>query len=432
LFNRLKSVTLLLQTLKVLQMYKSSKKNLVGQPIFNQILKILPKEVISRIVLEAKSDRYYKSFSTWDEPVTLLFGIFTRCDSAREVCDGMAALGGKLNYLGMEASPAKSTFNDGLNRRNEAVFERIYFELIRYFSPFFSDSRKADVPFEQFFAFDATTVRLFSDVMQGVGRNRKDDGKKKGGLKVHMLTDIHADTAKFVKLSEAKSHDKNFLRYLILPAGSMVVFDKAYNHYYQFAKWTAEGVNFVCRLKDNAVYQVQETLFAQHLPENESGVLKVEHIHLQYSTKKKGKKDKTLCLRKVTYRDEKGKIYQFITNSWDITAEQVALIYKYRWSIEMVFKKLKQNFQLHFFYSESENGIKTQIWVTLIAHLLLSVLKKQSKSNKAFSTIAALLRIHFISHLCLYWVLENGRRSYQKRVKSRNKVPDGVQMLLFD
>ncbi|MDR2926730.1 MAG: DUF4372 domain-containing protein [Cytophagaceae bacterium] len=111
-------------------MDKSSNKNLVGQPIYNQILKLLPRELIDRIVLEEKSDRYYKSFSTWDELTSLLFGIYTRCDSAREVCDGMAALGGKLNYLGMDAAPAKSTFNDGLNRRGESVFEKIYFSLI--------------------------------------------------------------------------------------------------------------------------------------------------------------------------------------------------------------------------------------------------------------------------------------------------------------
>jgi hypothetical protein len=413
-------------------MVKSSENNLVGQPIYNQILKILPREVINRIVLEEKSDRYYKSFTTWDELTSLLFGVYTRCDSAREVCDGMAALGGKLNYLGMDAAPAKSTFNDGLNRRDEAVFEKIYFALIDYFSPVLSDSRKEDVRFEKFFAFDATTISLFSEVMQGAGRNRKDDGRKKGGLKVHMLTDIHADTAKFVKISEAKSHDKNFLQHLVLPEGSMIVFDKAYNHYLQFAKWTKEKVNFVCRLKDNAVYEVQEVLFEQELPEKQSGVLKEEHIHLKYAPKKGAKKDKTLCLRKVTYRDDKGRVYQFITNNWEITNEEVALMYRYRWTIELVFKKLKQNFQLHFFYSESENGIKTQIWVTLIAHLLLTVLKRLSKSNKAFSTIAALVRIHFISHLCLYWVIENGRRSYKKRIRSRNKVPEGVQLSLFN
>jgi hypothetical protein len=268
--------------------------------------------------------------------------------------------------------------------------------------------------------------------MQGVGRNRKDDGRRKGGLKVHMLTDIHSDSAKFVKISEAKSHDKNFLQDHVLPHGSMIVFDKAYNHYFQFVQWTKEEVNFVCRLKDNAVYELHDVIFEQELPKNQAGVLKEEHIHLKYAAEKRAKKDKTLCLRKVTYRDEKGRIYWFITNNWEITGEEVSLMYRYRWTIELVFKKLKQNFQLHFFYSESENGIKTQIWVTLIEHLLLTVLKRLSKSEKAFSIIAALVRIHFISHLCLYWVIENGGRSYNKRARSRNKVPDDVQLLLFD
>jgi hypothetical protein len=412
-------------------MHKSSEKNLVGQPIFNQILKLIPRAEINRIILESKSDRYYKSFSTWDELTSLLFGVFTRCDSAREVCDGMAALGGKLNYLGMDFSPAKSTFNDGLNNRSEKVFEQIYFGLINYFSDILSDSRKDKISFEKFYAFDSTTIRLFSDVLKGVGRNPKDDGRKKGGLKVHMLTDVHSDTAKFVRMSEAKSHDKNFLKHLVLPKGSMIVFDKAYNHYLQFAQWTRDEIFLVCRLKDNAKYEIQDTVFEQMLPDKAAGVLKEEHIHLKYAVKKGQKADKTLCLRKVTYRDEKGRIYQFISNNWEITNEEIALIYRLRWTIELVFKKLKQNFQLHFFYSESENGIKTQVWVTLIAHLLLTVLQRKSASKKAFSTIAALIRIHFISHLDLYWIIENGRRSYKKRIKTRNKAPDWVQMSLF-
>jgi IS4 transposase len=156
--------------------------------------------------------------------------------------------------------------------------------------------------------------------------------------------------------------------------------------------------------------------------------MKVERIHLKY---KQNKKRKTLCLRKVTYRDEKGRIYQFITNNWEISHQEVALIYKYRWTIELVFKKLKQNFQLHFFYSESENGIKTQVWVTLISHLMLTVLKRKSKSNKAFSTIAALIRIHLISHLDIMWVVTEARRAYTKRTTSKNKSPTVIQMSLF-
>ena len=135
----------------------------------------------------------------------------------------------------------------------------------------------------------------------------------------------------------------------------------------------------------------------------------------------------TLCLRKVTYRDEKGRIFMFITNNFQISAEMVAFIYKKRWSIELQFKKLKQNFQLHYFYSETENGIKTQIWCTLIAQLLLAMLKVITKTKKDFSTVAALIRIHLISHLDLNWLIENCSRTYLKKKIERNKSP-GIQL----
>ena len=163
----------------------------------------------------------------------------------------------------------------------------------------------------------------------------------------------------------------------------MIVFDSAYNHYLQFAKFTQNKINFVCRLKSNAVYEVVQELFCQTQTNSGFGVLKEKQINLKY---KDGNQEKMLCLRKVTYRDNKGKVYEFITNNLEISNEEVALIYKIRWQIELLFKKLKQNFQLHYFYSETENGIKTQIWITLIAQLLLMVLKTKSKTKKAFST----------------------------------------------
>ena len=430
-------------------MGKDSKKNLVGQPVFKQIIKLIPRDKFDELVLMRKSDRYYKSFFSWDQLVVMLFGIFSRCDSMGEVCDGLRAFAGKLNYFGMDCSPPKSTAGDALRDRDEELFRLFYFVLVAYFSPLLSVSRKKTrkkegISFDDFFAFDSTTLTLFSDIMKGVGRNPIGDGKKKGGLKVHMLTDIHADTPLFARISEAKMHDKNFLQYLNPPAGSMLVFDKAYNYYLQFAKWTASGVYFVCRLKENAKYEVQtdKPLFEKKLEKEELGVYRVEHIHIAYSEtveitvegKKKTKKvkqKKQLCLRLVHYKDEKGRKYKFITNNWDITDEEVALIYKCRWSIETTFKLLKQNFQLTYFYSDTENGIKTQVWCTLIAYLLLQVIQTLSESKKAFSTIAALLRMHLVSHLDLIWLVVEGRRWYPKRSKSRNKSPTTAQLYLF-
>jgi hypothetical protein len=408
-------------------MCKDNIKNLVGQPIFKQIIDYIPKEKVELLVNKYDSDRYYKTFSSWKQVVTMLFGILSRCDSMAEVCDGMKTLQGNLNYFGFDAAPAKSTAGDGLRNRSNEFFQELYFTLLEHFSQILSVSRIKDVSFDKLYIFDSTTIRLFSDIMKGVGRNPIGDGKKKGGLKVHMLIDAHSESAKFVKISEAKLHDKNFLKHLFLPAGSMIVFDKAYNHYLQFASWTQENVNFVCRLKDNALYEIQNILFEKTLNDKEFGVTKVELIQMEY---KENKEKKKLNLRKVTYKDKKQRIYQFITNNFEITAEEVAFLYKKRWNIELLFKKLKQNFQLHFFYSETENGIKTQIWCTLIAHLLLQVLQILSKTKKAFSTIAALVRMFLISHLDVNWIVTNCRRTYIKK-KTKISKPPGIQLSLF-
>lgn len=402
-------------------------KHLIGQPILKQLINFIPKNKFNLLAREYNADKYYKSFSSWTQLVSMLFGVLSRCDSSGEVCDGMRALEGKLNHLGMQNSPAKSTFGDGLRNRNNEFFREVYLMLIEHFKPFLSVSRLDNVSFEKLFLFDSTTISLFSEVMKGVGRNPKNEGKKKGGLKVHMLVDAHSTTPEFARISQAKSHDKNFIQYLCLPKHSMIVFDRAYNHYLQFARFTQNEISFVCRLKKNAVYQVIEETFSQTLNDEQSGVFKEEHLHLTY---KEEKAEKNLCLRKVSFRDEKGRFYEFITNNFEISREEVAYLYKLRWNIELLFKKLKQNFQLHYFYSESENGIKTQIWCTLIAQLLLMVLKAKSNTQKAFSTVAALIRIHLISNLELFWMVNNCRRTYIKRPKSKNKSPC-IQMELF-
>ena len=406
--------------------FKDIEKKFVGQPIFKQLIDFIPKNKFDILAQKHQTDRYCKSFPAWTQLVTMLFGVFSRCDSMGEICDGMLAMQGKLNHLGFSASPAKSTAGDGLRERDNDFFKEFYFLLLKHFEPLLSVSRIDKISFDKLFIFDSSTIRLFSQVMQGVGRNPKGEGKKKGGLKVHMLIDAHSQTPTFVKISEAKSHDKNFIQYLNLAPHSMIVFDRAYNHYLQFAKFTQNQINFVCRLKKNATYEVVQELFCQTQTDTGFGVLKEEHIHLKYTDEKQ---QKTLCLRKVTYRDDKGRIYEFITNNFEISNEEVALIYKIRWQIELLFKKLKQNFQLHYFYSETENGIKTQIWITLIAQLLLMVLKTKSKTQKAFSTVAALVRIHLISNLDVFWVIENSRRTYTKRQK-RTKPPN-IQTSLF-
>jgi hypothetical protein len=402
-------------------MSKNKEINFVGQPIFKQIIDLLKVVDIPSLIKLHNSDHYYKAFKTRTHIITMLFGIFSRCDSMTETCEGLRAFGGKLNHLGLDKAPSKSTAGDGLRNRDNRFFESLYFELVKKYQSFLSDSRTYGLTFKEVLLIDSTTIRLFSDVLKGVGRNPKGDGKKKGGLKVHMLIDAVQSVGRFVKVTAAKVHDKNFLKSLELISHSMIVFDKAYNYYHQFALWTDQQVYFVTRLKKNAVFTVIETHKTGYRKKGVAKVLKDQTIELEYYPEnedgsKQNKIKKTLKIRKVAYQDEKNRYFEFLTNNFEITPEEVAFLYKKRWGIELLFKKMKQNFQLHYFYGENENAIRTQVWCTLIAQLLMTVIQKKAQTKKAFSVVASLVRIHLISMLELTELLRNTSRSFKKQV----------------
>jgi hypothetical protein len=409
-------------------MGKITEIKLVGQPIFKQIMNLVDKVDINGLIRKHESDYYYKSFKTRTHLFTMLFGILSRCDSMTEVCEGLRAMGGKLNHLGMDQAPAKSTASDGLRNRSHKFFEDLYFTLVKHYHSFLSDSRTFGLTFKEVLIIDSTTIRLFSDILKGVGRNPKGDGKKKGGMKVHMLIDAVQSVGRFIKMTAAKVNDQKFLKSLELISDSMIVFDKAYNYYHQFALWTQKRVYFVTRMKKNAVYSVIEVKRIHYRKKGQAKVLRDEIIELEYHPEREdGKQDlKTklkMKLRKVSYQDEQNRYFEFLTNNFDISAEDVAFLYKKRWGIEILFKKMKQNFQLHYFYGENENAIYTQVWCTLIAQLLLTVTQKIAQAKKAFSVVASLVRIHLISNLDVNELLRSTKRSFKSK-----SIPPGIQL----
>ena len=411
-------------------MGKITEIKLVGQPIFRQIMNLVDKVDINGLIRKHESDYYYKSFKTRTHLFTMLFGILSRCDSMTEVCEGLRAMGGKLNHLGMDQAPAKSTACDGLRNRNHKFFEELYFTLVKHYHSFLSDSRTFGLTFKEVLIIDSTTIRLFSDILKGVGRNPKGDGKKKGGMKVHMLIDAVQSVGRFIKMTAAKVNDQKFLKSLELISDSMIVFDKAYNYYHQFALWTTQKVYFVTRMKKNAVYTIIEVKREHYRKKGKAKVLRDEIIEMEYHPEREdGTKDlKTklkMTLRKVSYQDEQNRYYDFLTNNFDISAEDVAFLYKKRWGIEILFKKMKQNFQLHYFYGENENAIYTQVWCTLIAQLLLTVTQKIAQAKKAFSVVASLVRIHLISNLDVNELLRSTKRSFKSK-----SIPPGLQLSL--
>jgi IS4 transposase len=243
-----------------------------------------------------------------------------------------------------------------------------------------------------------------------------------------MLIDAVQSVGRFIKITQAKVHDQYFLKSLELISHSMVVFDRAYNYYQQFALWTEKQVYFVTRMKKNAVFTVIEVKRTHYRKAGKAKVLSDEIIELEYNPEdEKGKKNlketRKLRLRRVRYQDDQNRYYEFLTNNFDIEAEEVAFLYKKRWGIELLFKKMKQNFQLHYFYGENENAIYTQVWCTLIAQLLLTVTQKIAQAKKAFSVVASLVRIHLISNLEVNELLRSTKRCFKNK-----PIPPGLQL----
>ncbi len=387
-------------------------KKFVGQPILNQILDVIPNVIINGANRKHQSNRYYKKIPLRVHLITLLYGVFSYCNGLREICEGMLACEGKLTHLGLDKAPARSTLSDANNKRSYLVFETIYFELIRKYHGFISDSRLKGLSIRNLKIIDSTTIQLFSDILRGVGRNRLDGSRKKGGIKVHAMMDAFSGITEYVRMTAAKVHDRQFLYHLKLPAHSWLVFDKAYNLYNQFAKWTKQEVWFVTRMKDNAVFHVTKVITDKTKRLNSSGVIKEQYITIGYKDEKKN--EQRLKLRRITFKTEQGKLYVFITNNFKLPATQIATIYKNRWMIELLFKQIKQNFPLRYFWGESSNAIKMQVYCVLIAQLLMVVIRKKAETKKSFANIITVIRLHLMSYVSLMEFIKDSYRAWRK------------------
>jgi hypothetical protein len=249
-------------------------KKFVGQPILSQILNCIPTSVITHATRQHKANRYYKRIPVRVHLVSLLYGVFSYCNGLRELCEGMLGCEGKLAHVGLDKAPPRSALSDADNKRSYLVFEAIYFGLVRQYHSFISDSRLKGFSIRNLKIIDSAAIRLFSDILRGVGRNPLDGSRKKGGIKVHALMDAFKGIVDFVRITAAKEHDRRFLQHIKLPADSFIVFDKAYNLNRQFARWTSQSVWFVTRMKDNAVYHVAKVITDNTRKKNPKGVLK--------------------------------------------------------------------------------------------------------------------------------------------------------------
>lgn len=380
-----------------------------GTSVFGQLISLIDSKIIITSAKKHNSDHYVKKFKTKDHLISMLFCSFAKCTSLREVSGAMLGLSGKTKHFQLNHIPKKSTLSDSNKRRDCDVFGEIYNKLLKQYGHHISDSRIKDVINKQIEIIDSSTISLFKDILKCVGRNPQ-NGKKKGGIKLHSVINVDETVPKMVWFSSAATHDHMLLDKLKLDSNTIYVFDKGYNDYKAFEKFSLSQTGFVTRIKDNAVY---ETLTDSQIEDNiHSGVEKDEIIEIQV---KNDNGTKPLKLRKVQFYDRVLKRrFEFLTNLFEMRADLIAAIYKLRWQIELLFKQLKQNFPLKYFLGDNENAIKIQIYCALIANLLMTVVQKMLRRQWAFSNLVSFCKIHLFNYLHLLRFLENPDKDWQK------------------
>jgi hypothetical protein len=390
--------------------------NFNGQPIFNQLIKFIDKSEIRKIAKKHGSERYVKKFTTYNHVIVMLFVAFEGYHSIREVILGLLANAHKLSHLGLSYLVRRSTFSEANQRRSSKVFGDIYLSVYHKHVSDLADSRLSDADMRRLYIMDSTTISLFKDILRGVGRNPK-EGKKKGGIKAHTIIKASENVPCLIRYSEAARHDHMFLdEVLTLASGSIITFDKGYVDYAQYEAFTQNSIWYVTRLKENAVYNAKEEF---DIPDDaDTGVLKDEEIILYYGDNK----EQQHRARRIAYWDnDNNRLFEFISNNFELPAEKIALIYKKRWQIELLFKQLKQNFPLKYFLGDNKNAIEIQIWSAMLANLLITLVRSKVKRSWAFSNLVSLIRQQLMNYINIYHFLEDPEGSWRQIVKKNKK-----------
>jgi hypothetical protein len=409
-------------------MHKNTKYT-SGQPFLGQLLNFIPKDIFELVALKHNSDAQHGTVSTWDHFVFMLYGVVTGHSSLREIGLNFTLMADNLAQCGVKSVPARSSISDANRDRSANVFGDLYLNLLQYFSNDLANSYlhmkiNGEVDPQMVEIFDSTTISLFSDVYKNSGRIPK-NGKKKGGIKAFSKIKLSDRVPNFVCLKDATTNEKQFFTQFELPTGTIAVFDKGFQNYKQYQKWGEEGIFYVTRLNENATFK---TLKCHQLPDlEEHGVMKDSDIELSYTDKATGE-TQTVQARMVNYIDpETNEKLHFVSNLKDVKALTICMLYKNRWTIEPLFRQLKQNFELTYFLSDSKEGIKTQIWIALILNLLFTIIHKRIKEAIDFATMVKLVAKNAFCYVKFMAFFENPLMLKER--KSRNL--EIVQLNLF-
>ena len=347
--------------------------------VFSQLAQFLNRSKFNRIVAKYDGDKYVKSYTCWNQLLTMMFGQLSNRESLRDLIVALEAHAGKVYHLGIGKSVTRSNLSKANEQRDYRIFEEFAFFMI-------AEARKRRIRkiFEldgHVYAFDSTTIDLCLSVFEWA-RFRK----HKGGIKMHTLYDVEAQVPAFVHITEAKVHDSKAMPEIPYENGAHYIFDRGYNDFGNLYTINRIGAFFVVRAKTNVRFK--PVAWKRRLPPN------VISDAIGYFTVYKSAKDYPEKLWKVVCVDpEDGTRYIFLTNNLTASAETIAELYRNRWSVELFFKWIKQHLRIRRFWGTSENAVRIQIHCAIITYCLVAIVQHDMKLERSIYEVLQILGI---------------------------------------
>lgn len=352
----------------------------IGQYIFTQIVGFLPKRFFERLVTNS-NDRTKKWIpSHWSHLLTLMFGQLMGCSGLRELTDITTAHAKKSFHLGFGKTPVnRSTLSKANNLRDYRIFEKFAFHMVSL-----AQKRRIAREFElhgRFYAVDSTTIDLCMSLFSWAKFR-----STKSGIKIHTQVDIVTEIPVFYRITNANVHDVNAMDWLAYEPLACYVFDRGYFDLTRLFQISVSGAFFIIREKNHPDYEVIE---GEDLLEGYDNVLRDQTV--VFAKKQNKKKYPGHIRRIVYYAPNLHRTFTYYTNNFYLPAKNIALLYKYRWQVELFFKWIKQHLRVKSFWGESDNAVRIQIHVAIITYCLMGIIEHDLKLERPIMQVMRIL-----------------------------------------
>ena len=354
-----------------------------GKYVFAQLTEFLPKRVFDCIVARYSGDKHVRFFSCWNQMLCMIFGQLTNRDSLRDLIVTITAHNKKIYHLGLGKNVTRSNLSKANENRNSKIFEEFAYYLI--------DIARNKLKNENFeikgkvYAFDSSTIDLCLNVFWWAKFR-----KAKGGIKLHTLYDITTQIPAFIHITAATVNDINAMDYIPYESDAYYIFDRGYVDYTRLYKITLLSAYFVVRAKSNLKFRriySRKVDKSTGVQTDQIGKLTGFYVSKDYPEK----------LRKVKYYDsEMNRTFVFLTNNMTLTAQEIALLYKNRWQVELFFKWIKQHLKVKTFWGNSENAVRIQIYTAIITYCMVAIIGHDLKIGRSTYEILQILGISLL------------------------------------